>query len=399
MRPPSLPAPIERVDAPEFFHPSSFINLERCALSVLGANHSADSLLPVGGAALLGSLIHHVRHQLLLGRWGDERDGAAAANLVLDASTGHFKAALGTDADSPPTIKSLVGRRRWNEAVRELRTWATGLNIHSNGEKPRPPALPSAGGRPPALPDQFEVGVERRVVSNRLRIAGRPDKSQRNAALLEIADFKSGNIEDADGEIRTEYLTQLHLYALVAEDAGETNLALYVEDTKRHQVPWGAPQRKMIQDRLLAANELLPRGATIAAERIATPGPHCRFCRVRHRCGQYLRVAPSWWRDGEGHPRPLPLDAWGRLSEVRSDGDADHLKLQAPVHGAVSVEGIALWRGLRHLDPGDTLWFFGLEATEDLNQHGALVHPRNMHEHPPGPRWRRAWQVSVYAGQ
>ena len=45
---------------------------------------------------------------------------------------------------------------------------------------------------------------------------------------------------------------------------------------------------------------------------------------------------------------------------------------------------------------GDYIWFFDLESSEDLEQHGAKSQPHNFHQNPPGPRWTLARSLRVF---
>ena len=63
----------------------------------------------------------------------------------------------------------------------------------------------------------------------------------------------------------------------------------------------------------------------------------------------------------------------------------------------VHVYGVHRSHGAAGLRRGDAAWFFDLEASEDLRQHGALIQPRNFHERAPGPRWRSARRMRLFS--
>ena len=85
-KPPPLPGLIATVVAPDAFHPSSFAQLERCPLSVLGARGgNAADLLVAHPAAFIGVVLHHVRHEVLEGRWGGAGNPRRAALKIFAA--------------------------------------------------------------------------------------------------------------------------------------------------------------------------------------------------------------------------------------------------------------------------------------------------------------------------
>ena len=80
MRLDALPPRIESVAAPRYFSPSRFAHLQQCPLCVFcDANVMAGSLPPTA-EMLFGTLLHHVREQLLSGRWGPATEAAEACD-------------------------------------------------------------------------------------------------------------------------------------------------------------------------------------------------------------------------------------------------------------------------------------------------------------------------------
>ena len=92
----------------------------------------------------------------------------------------------------------------------------------------------------------------------------------------------------------------------------------------------------------------------------------------------------------------MPLDVWGEIVSIQAEDEGVSVRLIDVAGRRVRVDGISRSHGVEVLSDGDTVWFFDLEASEDLSQHGALVQPRNFHERPPSPRWRRARRVRVF---
>ena len=112
----------------------------------------------------------------------------------------------------------------------------------------------------------------------------------------------------------------------------------------------------------------------------------------------YLDMAPRWWPNRSGHPRPLPLDVWGTVRSLRRDDKGVTVGLEDPAGREVRIGGVDPERGLSDAREGDTLYLFELEATEPRIHHGARIHPRNFREVPPdgGLRLQRARGLQVY---
>ena len=250
-------------------------------------------------------------------------------------------------------------------------------------------------------PEYVVAGSERRLANADLRLRGRPDWFACNDGYhIDVVDFKSGRITDVDGQILDEHAVQLQLYALLLEAAFPgARITPFVECVERMEVPWGDEERVRVTKRLRLVAEALPVGASLEAEDLARPGVHCGTCRLRPRCPAYLKTAPRWWADRSRNPRPLPLDVWGYVLRTQLDEQSVSVRLLDASGRHVRVDGIRRSHGAAGLDEGDAVWFFDLEASEDLNQHGASIQPRNFHERPPGPRWRPARAVRLFSAR
>lgn len=352
--------------------------------------------LPNAPRALFGALLHHVRHQLWLGRWCGLTGARKAADRAFDLALQQM-----LEADLPncseANFREMVGRRRWRDGLRDLTEWASSLNARGGPNGPSPIQTNTARAANTEVRDQFDVGVEQTIASVELRLVGRPDRSTLRDGELRIVDFKSGSLGASSEAIRAEYASQLQLYALIAEDTlPDKKVRLFLEQGDQKEIPWSDVDREAIRHRLRTISSSLPAGRVFDAESLARPGVHCCRCRLRHLCLVYQREVPKWWLDGRGNPRPLPLDAWGELAQVVLVERRLRVELVGPIRGKLSVEGLSLKSGIQDLDLGTQLFLFSLEATEDSSQHGAMIHPRNFHELPPGPRWRRAWQLRAF---
>ena len=268
---PPLPDRIESVIVPERFHPSTFVDLERCPLSVLG--HSAvqsDGLLTIHPMAYLGIVLHHTRHEVVEGRWGGAKDATAAAADVLTLTVKFVEGELASrsiTADLVPLSES-VGRRRWKNSIRTLERWAAAQVVEGRDEVPR---LPDLSDRVDRDVDEeglrVTLGSEQGMADPSLRLRGRPDWSGRaDDGRIEIVDFKSGRITDREGRLLDQHVAQLQLYSLMMEAAfPAATVVPLLEQDHRIQVPWEPIDRQLIRQRLDSVSIGLPSGETVAA--------------------------------------------------------------------------------------------------------------------------------------
>ncbi|MCB9631073.1 MAG: PD-(D/E)XK nuclease family protein [Sandaracinus sp.] len=342
-----------------------------------------------------------MRAQVSAGRWGEASSPVAAADSIWEDALRALEQDLASAAVTRCVVPlwEAVGRGEWKRRVRALRTWATGVHAERSGESPQPLSLhPGTRVEPLEVDGVATTGVEQAVVVDELRLRGRPDWSSETATTIDVVEYKSGRLFDSDGTLLQAHRAQLQLYALMLEavSAPGKEVRLYLEQVDRHRVPWSATQRVAVLDRLREVLDALPSGEVRDAATLANPGPHCRSCRLRPVCGQYLDAAPEWWRGGEGHPRPLPLDVWGELAQPPEGSETLTLRLIDPAGRRVRVDQIDRNHGIAGLSRGQRVWLFDLEASEELRRHGEATHPRNFHEHPPGPRWQRARRLRVF---
>lgn len=402
--PTPLPDPLATIAVPEEFHPSSFVQLERCPLSVLGLlGRDPRGLLVLHPTTFFGLVLHHARQQVAEGHWGTARDAQQAAREILAGAVGDAEAALSSSqaTEGLVPLRESVGRRTWNSRNREFERWADGVTSVGKNEPPvRFTLNPWFVSTASADSHQTTLGSEQTLSNRALRLRGRPDWSARvDKSLIEVVDFKSGRIMDADGRLLDEHVVQVQLYTLMLEATfPEAEVRPYLERVERVEVPWGDEERIRVMTRLKEASTRLPAGSRLEATELARPGEHCIRCRLRPMCPAYLSTAPSWWPDEHDSPRPLPLDVWGKVTSVVSQGDDLGVRLVDAGGRRVRIDGIDRRHRVAAVKRGEPAWFFDLQASEDRRQHGALVQPRNFHEHPPGPRWRPARRTRVFSG-
>ena len=156
-----------------------------------------------------------------------------------------------------------------------------------------------------------------------------------------MVDFKSGRITDIDDQLLDEHVIQVQLYALMLEVTfPAARVTPFIERVERVEVPWGEQERMRVMECLRETTDTLPAGAKLRALDLARPGVHCDVCRLRSACPAYLDTAPMWWPDGDKNPRPLPLDVWGKVAGVQTQGETVVVRLIDASGRRVRIDGI-----------------------------------------------------------
>ena len=365
---------------PESFAPSRWEQLEACPLSVWSQNLGA---LPEGIEILVGRILHDVRAQFVAR--GAEGNAPTLSSLLHD-TTAEYEQRLCIDPSTAclTPIADAFGRRRWFDAEARLRIWSATLA----SQRPRKREEAHNEGGPFATHGPtISFGVERPWNAPALRLRGRPDEASVAAdGAIEIVDYKSGRVIDREG-VQSSIATQLQLYALMAEHLTGRSVRLFVQGRGRIPIEWDESDRARIAERVsLMSAKYWPK-AVQSAEEVSRPGPHCVGCRLRPQCPRYLREVSAWWPNTGHNPRPLPLDAWGRVRECGRDPLGNVVHLDDPAGRRVVISGIDVRHGLETVRLDEELYAFGLAAGEDQFMHGRALHPRAFHEHSPSARW------------
>lgn len=401
---PPLPKALEEVHPPEYFGPSRFAELLRCPLSVIHGLHE-NELLPPHPLAILGEIMHKVMTEAKTttpdrGTLGDgvtavfeEEVSAAETRLAAVPATSHLV-----------PLRRAVGRKMWRNRKARLLAWAAAhaasTVIYAGRKTGRRRRSEGRGrGNAPEATTGVPVGSERSFKVADFRLSGRPDRIDRDRdGVFHVTDFKSGSVSDRDGRIFEEYTLQMRLYAFMLTSVVRgARVRLWLEGSERVEVPWNDAARDETEELLRTTLASLPHDRSRAAESLAIAGPHCRGCRIRHRCTRYQREAPSWWANRSTDAPVAPFDVWGVVSETGSDGEVSYGVLLCDAAGrTVRVSGVEAGTGVEDLRPGDRAWFFDAEPSEVLPRHGAFAHPRNFHGKRPSRAWPDALRLQVF---
>jgi hypothetical protein len=217
---------------------------------------------------------------------------------------------------------------------------------------------------------------------------------------LEIVDYKTGTITDANGELKSEYVLQLQAYALMAqEQTSESAIRLYVDNGDETAVPSDAKSLTAARDHIREFVERFPSGALLSPGELADPGADCRWCRIRPTCPAYRTEAPSWWRDIPNRIDIEPWDTWGEVTSVsRTADNAVTVDLLDAASRAVRVRRLDTRHGIDDRSIGTMVYIFDLVA-DSLRRGftGERPHPRLFHELPDSnDASTRAWTIQVY---
>jgi RecB family exonuclease len=255
--------------------PSNFESLRKCALQVVLERTLPQGVLPPTVYMLVGSLIHRVAEQAFI-----EEAPATQPELeqIWQRVTEVFEAQLLSRTTTAPMVPLRYSVP--NFAVRRalfLRTW----------KYRTAPSEPKSGSL-------AQGGAEKALADNTKQVSGKADLLLRTASGWVIKDFKSGQVIDSEtGDIKSEYATQLKLYAALCKHTyGEFPVQLLLIDATGEEidVPFTPDESLSLlaeaRQLLAAVNQGVADGQV---EQLASPEPErCGWCRSRAMCPVYI---------------------------------------------------------------------------------------------------------------
>jgi len=242
-----------------------------------------------------------------------------------------------------------------------------------------------------------EVTLESKV----LRIRARIDfVSVSTDGVVEITDFKSGNVLDDEGEVDEVTSLQLRLYGLaILELVPQARIQLTVVSRGgTAPVAFSDADIQSTREWLDQKASQLPEGSSIEAEQVAVVGTQCWGCKARVVCPNYRSSIADLWKKADSS-MALPFDIAGHIVEDTSNGNNNSTTLRiADLAGRIVKVHRLSQRSWPQTDfeRERVFWFFNLAASESSMQHGRWRHPRNFHELPESTLERRAWMLRVY---
>lgn len=365
-----------------------------------------EELLPPHPLAVLGGVIHDVMHAVrsMAPEPREEIEGTVAK--VFEERLGAVEACLAAEPSTRQLvpIRRAVGRTAWRQRETRLRVWAATLSDLSTSRIGRRSTRPQHRERrdwreETSATVQVPIGSERPMRLPDSRLSGRPDRIEQDSdGIFHITDLKTGSVRDKEGQPLRDYALQVRLYGLIVERIDpDARVRLWLEGSKRVEVPWDDDVRAETEELLDATLSELPDDLFLPADSLAREGPQCGRCRIRHRCPRYRNVAPGWWESASTTAPIAPFDIWGTVLEVGTEDERSYEVLLRDAAGRkVRVSGLEAGLGIGSLRSGAHAWFFDLEPSETLPHHGAYNHPRNFHGERPGRAWSDSLRLQVF---
>lgn len=390
---PPLPQPVRRVRSPDLFSISSLGRATACALSAALDADGHASRLPTHPRARYGAALHELVELAAKG-YVDDADGFAAGARRL------LSCLAETLPDGTPSPALVYGGLEWRRMVADAVAVAYRVARPFSGATWRPVAHSArrpVQRRATSAPWHVEDGrwLEVDLVSDDLRLAGRADLVTRRGDGVTVTDLKTGTGAVRGGQAASHVAIQLRAYGLVvAERLPRARVDLLVTARSDVPVPFGPGEQLETERAVRTLSELLPRGVGVDATAVATPGPTCRYCAHRPRCGAYLAEAPSWWRLGADYP--VPLDVWGRVRSVASDRTGRTTVVLDDAAGRrVQLSSLS---PKAPIERDEMLHAFGLEEPAGYWRRGRRTAPLAYHDYD-AETGTSAWTLALYGSR
>jgi hypothetical protein len=382
---PSLPDLPPSLTAPDSIGPSQLANAGLCVLRVVATNKVNKGVVRSLGPhpqALLGTLVHRSLQEV----------GHRPATEILDRFALGLAKEFGGSAGA--SIGDTLPAASIERARKTLEAWVNEPWVNRASSRER-------GGRPGAKSPNRR-GREVALKSTILGLSGSADLiTTAPDGVVEVVDYKTGNVLDPDGSVRPEYVLQLQAYGLMLlELEPAVSVRLILDNGTRTELPSSRTDLEEARQSILHLRSLLPPGDLVSTSDWASPGPACQSCPVRPGCSAYRERAPEWW-SGTNAPDFVPMDIWGRVKRWELTGpSACDVQLEDASGRLRVVRNLGLDRlsgGV--LRSGDGLWFFALKSAPAIRRgpSGRILHPRAFFDLPLGEDLSdRAWNLELF---
>ena len=298
--------------------PSKLATLLACPLRyLLETENTGKALIGAHPAILLGTAVHNAAETLQ----GRATLDAADCVSLLEAN---FAALIADEARSSPVTswvrarfgmagivsrRQLLGQAAFAKALAER--FRSGKGRRDAG------GMNSRGAIP--------LGAEKWLASATLGIGGRVDLiCEDGAEAVRIVDFKTGRVNDDDGNPKAAYLLQLAAYGRIAHelDPGKVIKLELIGKADAWMGTFDATLKALADAALAYLHAVLPIGATFAPKDLARAGLHCAQCSYRPSCDLYSTRLQNSMSAGSFDYEASPLDIYGEVLEVCAAGEA-----------------------------------------------------------------------------
>lgn len=195
--------------------------------------------------------------------------------------------------------------------------------------------------------------VERFLVSPNLKLKGIPDLVKKTSTGLEVIDYKTGSVVDAN-----VFSMQLHIYLmLVNELSGEKVTKLLVRDfsLQETEVPIDDQMIKTIRNNIEKAEEYLI--TQTAPTEVSLE--NCRYCSFKGECIDF--------QSSKLLETSEPIFLEGQILQIHSSEDSSRVSLQLEIRKAIPIKF------------GGTIWISGLSFRPNLSNGDFVQVSENLH--------------------
>lgn len=297
--------------------PSKLATLLACPLRYLLETESTG-MAPIGvhPATLLGTAVHAAAETL------QGRTTLDAADCISLVET-NLAALIADDARSSPVTSWVKARFGMAGIVSRRQLLGQAAFAKALAERFRSgKGRQNAGGmnNRGAIP----LGAEKWLASATLGIGGRVDLiCEDGPEAVRIVDFKTGRVNDDDGNPKAAYLLQLAAYGRIAHDLdpGKVIKLELIGKADAWMGTFDATLKALADAALASLHAVLPIGATFAPSDLARAGRHCTQCSYRPSCDLYSMKLQHSMSAGSFDYATSPLDIYGEVLEVRAAGE------------------------------------------------------------------------------
>jgi hypothetical protein len=400
----NLPPQLQTVKIPTLLSATRLASSGDCILKAI-VPATACPTWPPSPEAEFGRVAHSLMDLAVKGKIEFGGGNIRAVQTALDELLDDARVRLASTPDTHEyaDLRTAFTQREWGRRTslaiaRTLELLNSGLHTAANRE-------PNQEGKRILLRRALHVNgfaaSEVTLESRTLRLQGRLDFLRvLPETIIEISDFKSGNVLNEEGDVDDVTALQLRLYGLgILDLAPEARLELKVVSRGRTS-PVSFSTQDIKQTREWLAERTLSLGDKewIGANELAVLGPQCRGCKARAICPKYRSSAAALWKSSD-LTMQLPLDIAGRILEVEPCSARETtLKLTDLAGRIVKIHRLSSKIKSTAFDTKSLFWFFNLATSERTMQNGKWRHPRNFHELPASTLERRAWTLKTYRG-
>lgn len=329
-------------------------------------------------SALLGNAVHHAA-ELLRRRLPVEPSASVA---VLEQCIGRLLA----NASPPMQLIAWMLRQYGKNALLPRAQFISQAGFAWALAQRLPPRRVDVADEPRYKTGRIPIGLERRLASAALDMAGRADEIYWAAPRhIRIVDFKTGSIRDDGGSAKRNYVLQLAAYGLAVREL-DPSVDITLELLGKADQWIGSLDASNAQPALQLLTDLrtaLPRGKTIHAAGLACIGEHCGPCAYRPSCPSYREHLE---RENVIDHGFYGFDICGTLAGLAEENGFHTMRLSLPQGFAARISRVpaivlpagecvagvqAVAFGIRSLEPA---------RTGSLPQNFSVVdvqHPRN----------------------